>query len=261
MRKTFWFTLTVFSILTLYQTSYSQTTNAMITFNFDDGYASVYTQALPSLKTYNFPGVVFPIASGIGQSWAVSWDQLWTMFYIYHWEVGNHTLDHTSLTGDSTGIIPTDTDIINEVRGARNLLETHGILPVTILAYPYDDYNDHVIDLLQNDGTLYGARIGGCTVGWCSNTPPFTKWTIVALSCDYFKTAAAIEPYIDQAINDNAWLVLEIHDVISSGTPSAYQILRTELDAIVNYVYSKKALLSVVTMSQGTSIMIQREVQ
>lgn len=96
--------IVVMLVLTLSQNTLAQSDTptlqkAMISFTFDDGLASVYTQALPALDAHNFPGTVFPIVGGINQSWAVSWDQLWTMYNTHNWEVGNHTWDHQSFTG------------------------------------------------------------------------------------------------------------------------------------------------------------------
>ena len=227
---------------------------AMISFTFDNGRESAYALAMPALEAYGMVGTVYVISSYVESPDWITWSQLWSLYYTYGWEIGNHTVHHISLTSPSL----TDAEIIDEVRGARSALESHGLINVTNLAYPYDNFNSHIISLLENDGTLYGARTGW--PAWIKiplNTlSNFKQWAIIAVDADYPETGDSIELYIDKAIQEKSWLVLIFHNVVT-GSPGKYDTELTELNKMVQYVYEKRASVEVVTVSQGVAKMLR----
>lgn len=233
---------------------------AIISFTFDDGFQSVYTNALPVLNSYNFKATDYIttinvgglMSSSDGGGPAITWPQLWDLYHTYDWEIGNHTVFHPHLTTYS------DYDIIWEVRGARQMLADHGILNVTDFAYPYGEYNEHIIDLLEHDGTLYSARTSGYTPSSATNTlSNFNQWALIAVDIDYPEDVASVESLIDQAIADKSWLILYCHDITTGSNPSEEQITIDSLSQIVQYVHNQSTSLDVVTISKGVSLMLQ----
>lgn len=237
-------------------------TKAIISFTFDDGFGSVYTNALPILKAYNFKATDYVTTINIGGTMApadgggpaITWPQLWDLYHTYNWEIGNHTVFHPHLTTYS------DFDVIWEIRGARQMLEAHGILNVTDLAYPYGEYNDNLINLLAHDGTLYSARITGYTPSDFTNTvSSFNQWALIAVGIDYPQDVASVESMIDQAIAQKSWLILYCHNIITGSNPVADQITTGSLSQIAAYVYQNSGSIDVVTVSDGVSRMLQAQ--
>lgn len=235
---------------------------AIISFTFDDGFGSVYTNALPILYAYNFRATNYVTTINVGGTMsstdgggpAITWPQLWDLYHTYNWEIGNHTVFHPHLTTYS------DYDIIWDVRGARQMLKDHGILNVTAFAYPYGEYNEHVIDLLKHDGTLHSARTTTYTLSAPTNTlSNFNQWALIAVGIDYPEDVASVESLIDQAIAEKSWLILYCHDIIRGSNPAGDQITIDSLAQIVQYVHQQSASIDVVTISEGVSRMLQAQ--
>lgn len=268
-RHFFVFAMGILFSIGFYHPAYAQSavstgglTKAMVSFSFDDGFGSVYTNALPILNAYKFIATDYVttinvggnMASADGGGPAITWPQLWTLFHTYNWEIANHTVYHPHLTTYS------DFDVIWEVRGARQMLEDYGILNVIDFAYPYGEYNDHLISLLEDDGTLYSARTSGYTSAAPTNTVSnFNQWALIAVPIDYPEDVASVESLINQAISEKSWIILYCHDIITGSNPIADQITTSSLSQIVKYVSQKSASIDVVTISNGVSRMIQAQ--
>jgi peptidoglycan/xylan/chitin deacetylase (PgdA/CDA1 family) len=226
---------------------------AMISFTFDDGYRSVFTKALPKLKEQGLVGTANIITDYIGQSWCVTADQAFKLTWNNGWEIGNHTMDHPSLTGLS------DEEVKAQIRGARAALERIGVVNVTSLASPYGDYDERVLALMREDGTLYSHRCA-----WWEDTPfneaaSFDQWHLIVVGMDEASepmTFDTVKPKIDEAIAGKKWLILMFHDIVD-GTPGPYQFNTAELGKIALYVKTNKSLIDCVTVSKGVAKMLK----
>jgi peptidoglycan/xylan/chitin deacetylase (PgdA/CDA1 family) len=98
-----------------------------------------------------------------------------------------------------------------EVQGAYQDLVTRGLTPKTFV-YPYGAVNSKVERLVRSTG-FSGARgsyfglDGACT----------DKFNLHDIFVGKTTPAENIERWIDQAIDNQRWLVLELHDVLSEG--------------------------------------------
>jgi peptidoglycan/xylan/chitin deacetylase (PgdA/CDA1 family) len=226
---------------------------AMISFTFDDGYASLYTLVRPILNKYKIPATVYIISDYVGQGWAVKWNQLWQLSQAYGWEIGNHTMNHPDLVGLG------DPEVIAQIRGNHAALQSHGLLNVTAFAPPYGVYDDRVLALVKNDGSLYSSRRA-----WWDDVPTndvntFDQWQLIAFGMDDLTNPmnfTKVKPYIDNAIAGKKWLILMFHDVVT-GFPADYQFNSNELNKIALYVYLKQSAINAVTVTRGVSKMLK----
>src|SRR5438128_3226557 len=70
---------------------------AMVSFTFDDGFLSTYTNALPILEARGIKGVIYPNSNSMDLGHqddgfpALTWTQLVSLQNDHGWEVGDHT--------------------------------------------------------------------------------------------------------------------------------------------------------------------------
>jgi peptidoglycan/xylan/chitin deacetylase (PgdA/CDA1 family) len=128
--------------------------HVMIT--FDDGYEDIYNYAYPILGKYSYNATVFLTAGYIGKrnDWEVSpgprfrhlnWSQVREMANSGVC-FGSHGVNHKFLTKQNPR------DARYEIEVSKKKLEDGLGLPVFYFSYPYGDYNEMIINLVQEAG-------------------------------------------------------------------------------------------------------------
>jgi peptidoglycan/xylan/chitin deacetylase (PgdA/CDA1 family) len=127
----------------------------------DDGFQSVGTIALPILKRYRIPALVFVSSGNVGRTTSQRNQQGETPIEDYmDWhelcqlvdaglEIGSHAITHRSL-----GRMPIG-EVEAEIQGSRAKLEQELGRPITAFAYPYGtlaDFNDDVAMAIKSCG-------------------------------------------------------------------------------------------------------------
>lgn len=120
----------------------------------DDGYLSVYSRAFPILKKYGFTATLFVYTEFINAARiALTWDQLREM-KAAGFEIGSHSVSHADLTKKREG----ETDGAYLARVRKELILSKEIIDkklgqdTRILAFPYGNYNQHVLRLTKDAG-------------------------------------------------------------------------------------------------------------
>ncbi|MFQ5648477.1 MAG: polysaccharide deacetylase family protein [bacterium] len=132
---------------------------------FDDAYASVFENAFPILRQYDFTATIFVITKYVGD-WN-SWDYHGNRFRFEHctwqqieilakegWEIGSHTVSHPNLRSLSLKTL------WFELRYSKDVLENQLNQPIKVMSYPFGSFNSNVIGLVKKAG--YEAA---CTLG------------------------------------------------------------------------------------------------
>lgn len=124
-----------------------------VAITFDDGYLSVYTEAFPELVKRAWPFTVFVNTRPIDEHWHgfVSWDQLREMGE-QGGTIANHTVDHTHMIRLRQGETRAQwrQRLTDDVLQAEMRIETETGQSHRILAYPYGEYDLHVVALLKS---------------------------------------------------------------------------------------------------------------
>lgn len=113
---------------------------------FDDGPETQYTYALPLLKKYSFTATFFLFTNAIGRKHYLSWDQVIELS-AQGMQIGCHSRFHPFLTR-----ISSEKKLWEEIAGAKETLEAHLGKPVTVYAYPFGQYNEHIVQLVRKAG-------------------------------------------------------------------------------------------------------------
>ena len=139
-----------------------------IIITFDDGYRSNRTIALPLLRQYGFGATIFLVTAQLGKTNAWDRDELQEPLLdaadIHTMQAegrgggggidfGSHTATHARLT--RLGSV----DALRELRSSREQLGALLGKPVTVVCYPYGDYNRATLQLARDAGYEAGVII------------------------------------------------------------------------------------------------------
>jgi peptidoglycan/xylan/chitin deacetylase (PgdA/CDA1 family) len=129
---------------------------------FDDGYESIYSQALPILKKYRIPAVIFIVSDYIGKTNA--WESFPRQRSSQHLsknqllelqdngcEIGSHSRFHNYLPTVSNDLL------VQEVKYSKSMIEQMCESEVISFCYPYGQYSERVVHAVRDAGYRYAA--------------------------------------------------------------------------------------------------------
>jgi peptidoglycan/xylan/chitin deacetylase (PgdA/CDA1 family) len=200
---------------------------SQITFAFDDGRSSVYTNAFPIMKKYELPGTAFVITGMVGNSSYMDISQLKDLQKA-GWEIASHSVTHADLTARSLS------DAEQELAGSKKWLEDNGF-PAYSFASPFGNFNDATIALIKKYYQVHRAS-------WPNgiNNIPLSSYEdlyqLKVVSVEDNTTVAEVEAWVDKAIDERKWLILLFHNVGGSGQ---YNTSVADFEEIAKYVHDK----------------------
>lgn len=238
--------------------------SAKISFTFDDGLASTYTQAYPALSANGITGTEYVTTGCIGMTTAtntcrandstpyMSWTQVKAL-QTAGWEIGSHTVTHPYLaTSDATDGQPnvlTPAQVTTELTKSKSDLAAQGI-NATAFSSPYGDYNGAV---LAQVAKYYTSQRGFADQN--NNDWPYNDYIINDYHVEGKTTVTQVQAKIDDAIANKRWLVLTFHDIKTkpSTNPDDYEWSTANLKAVAAYAKTKitAGLLSNTTITKG----------
>lgn len=135
---------------------------------FDDGFRTVWSEALPIMAEHGFHATVFPITSGIGKrtDWRTARGALPSMELMREpdlrelvragWEIGSHGVRHVFLPALDRAALDT------EASASREALEDIVGEPVSTFAYPYGAFSAEAVRAVREAGyrTAWTTRPG-----------------------------------------------------------------------------------------------------
>jgi peptidoglycan/xylan/chitin deacetylase (PgdA/CDA1 family) len=255
----------VITVPTTPPTNTSLTPGGRVSFTFDDGLASTYTQAAPTLAKYGLTGTVYVTTNCIGMTTVpntcrantdtpyMSWDQVATL-QNSGWEIGSHTSTHpylaTSDASDGQPNVLTPTQVTQELIQSKATLAAHGI-NATDFASPYGDYN---MTVLAEIAKYYASQRGFADQN-NNDWPAYNDYIVNDYHVEGTATVAQVQAKIDEAIANGRWLVLTFHDIkpTASTDPDDYEWSTAKLDQLAAYVKAKQTAgtLSPINVNQG----------
>jgi len=126
----------------------------LVVLSFDDSVASHYSNVRPLLKQFGF-GATFFITEGFSfrtnKTDYLTWEQI-TELHRDGFEIGNHTMSHMGVAGDTLGRLRREVEFINE-RCAE-----HGIPRPISFAYPGNAIHPGALPLLKELGLQWARR-------------------------------------------------------------------------------------------------------
>ena len=237
--------------------------SAIVSFTFDDGLDSIYTQAAPTLAKYGLTGTSYVISGCVGMTTApntchanndakyMSWAQVQAVQNTYKWEIASHTATHPYLASsdasDGQPNVLTQAQVDNELTTSKAAFAAHGI-NATDFASPYGDYNNSV---LAEVAKVYESHRGFADQN--NNIWSYNDMILNNMQVQAGVTVAQVKARIDQAITNKEWLVLTFHDIktTASTNPADYEYKTSDLDQIAAYAKSKASQIKTVNVRDG----------
>ena len=118
-----------------------------VVITFDDGYRSVFENALPVLEDLGWPGVLNLKVDNVGAPWGIS-ERHVRALVAAGWELGAHTITHADLRSLD------DAALEREVAGSRARIAKRFGVPVDFFCYPAGRYDQRVITAVRQAGFL-----------------------------------------------------------------------------------------------------------
>lgn len=222
------------------KTSVNSFSEAMISFSFDDGRECTYSSAIPILDTAGFKSTNYIITKRLtGTEDYITGAKVLSLEARGH-EIGNHTRTHPDLTTLS------QTELQDEVDGARQDLIGIGVQKIETLAYPFGAYNSGLTGFISSTGYL-GAR----TTDDGDTQPSTDRFALKRRNLGGAVTISDVQNWVNVAAVNKERLILTAHHVDYS--PNEYSITPDLLKQIVDLVTAKR--LRVVTISEGLNAM------
>jgi intercellular adhesin biosynthesis polysaccharide N-deacetylase len=135
--------------------------------NFDDMDRSIYQNAYPILKEMEIPATGFVITGEVGNKNfnnlpLVNQEELLEMYDSGLWEFASHTNQMHDLKNNGNDSIMLDkskAQIEEDMTQSLDYIEDHFEIEETVLAYPYGQANDNMIDAISEIGVDYGFTL------------------------------------------------------------------------------------------------------
>ncbi len=199
-------------------------TEWMITFSFDDGYKNIYDRAMPILNAAGIKSTQAIITNTYDYPDYMTKAQIKSVYDNGH-EIASHTVSHANLN------LLTLTWAKEEIEQSKADLASYWVNASTFV-YPYWEYNDSTIDILKQAWYVWARSVNR----WY-NAPSTDRFQLMDQEVTSDVTFATIKWYIDTAIADKKWLILELHDQWDNLW--FYSNTTTLLQQVVDYVKSK----------------------
>jgi peptidoglycan/xylan/chitin deacetylase (PgdA/CDA1 family) len=184
----------------------------VISVNFDDGWESVYTDALPVLQSDGIPTTQYIIAGEFMNPAYMSLAQVKAMKNAGH-EIGSHTMSHPDLTTLD------ENRLFYELSESKNLLSE--VQPINDFAAPYsasDPTTLAFIKRLYRSNRLSDGAKSSSIEKDINTKANFNQYAITAFAVTRQTDVATIQRYIDYTKANNGWLILVYHQI--NGNPS-----------------------------------------
>lgn len=195
------------------------TYNGMVTFWFDDGPSTDYTDLYPLFEAQGEVGALSIITDTADAESGITYAQALEM-QTSGWEITNHTKDHTNLT------TLTEAQIEAELVDSQTAFHNNGIYP-TILAYPNNASNFLVRKMARKYFKASRGTDGGTINGFALN-----MYNIASVDMDDWSLIDTYKAFVLQAFREKKWLTFYGH----SGSYDAADL--TALGVLIDYAQS-----------------------
>jgi peptidoglycan/xylan/chitin deacetylase (PgdA/CDA1 family) len=206
--------------------------SGMVSITFDDGWRSIYTNALPLMKKYDVVSTQYLVSGFHG-----TLDEYMTPRQVYQFkqaghEIGSHTMDHADLTKLS------DKDLAKEIETSKKGLDKC-FQNVTSFAPPFGSSNGHTLEAVkQAYATSRSTETG-------FNSPDaINPYQLKVQNVRRDTPPAQVAAWIQTAEQNHIWLILVYHQV--SDAPGEYS--RKLVDFETDLVLLKQSHLEIMTM-------------
>lgn len=180
----------------------------IISITFDDGWESVYTQALVPLQQNGLKTTQYIISGSLDDQKYMSVEQIKSMQIVGH-EIGSHTVSHADLTTLD------DKEISKELQDSKNELEKD-FGPIKDFTSPLGAYNKYTLGKIGQYYRSQKNAEGNLSSDISQSLNQAAKFEMLNLRSYSVRNNTSIndiQKLIDLAITNKAWLILTYHQI------------------------------------------------
>jgi len=225
-------------------------------------------EAFNSMDAYGIVGTENVVTDWVGKEGRLTWDDIANRKN-HKWEIGNHTDQHGSAIKQGTA------KFIKQGKTAQQIFLKHGFLQATSLALPFGDgyvldKNGNVVlkpallKAIKALGFITSARQAyvGDNPSALNHAADFNPWAIRVYSWKQGDSLSELTALVDQAVAENAFLVIVIHTVAQYPDPADEdQISLDKFKLFIDYlaVEISQGRIMTTTTSDGAGQMIRQQ--
>jgi peptidoglycan/xylan/chitin deacetylase (PgdA/CDA1 family) len=178
----------------------------LVSVTFDDGDGAVYTNALPTLKSYGWHGTFYLNAETINSPGFLTTPQVRSLAAAGN-EIGSHLYHHSDLAQLDDATLRSE--LSGNVAALQRILGTAA--PINAFASPYGSYTSGALDTVMQYASSHRTSDGAM-----NTKADLDPRTIHAKLVTSTMTAADITALVRQALTTHSWLVLVYHNVAAA---------------------------------------------
>lgn len=212
---------------------------ALLSIDFDDGWRSVYQNALPILNKYGLVTTQYILTDTFNDPEHMTIAMI-QVLKDQDSEISSHSVSHRHLTTLSAA------ELTNELFNSQAILQqTFGNSGVANnFASPFGEYNTTVINEIKK----YYSSHRSVDTGFNSKDT-FNIYNIKVQNIVNTTTIGEIQGWINEALNTNTWLVLVYHEVGTTYDGTKFTTATNDFDAQMNAI--KQSGIVVETTNQA----------
>lgn len=199
----------------------------LVSLTFDDGWESIYRNAIPILNhagiksTQYIPAEIFASSNNKYMTFENALDTERAGH-----EIGSHAIRHKRFTEMSNA------EIQIELSQSKKLLLQKGFRSVDTFAYPYGEYTSYSVELSR--GYYHAARTTDPGMNDLKTDPHL----LYVYQLQNWMTFPYLKRWVDRASGDKKWLIFVFHQVEEPNF--LYYTSPKDLILLVNYLIEKK---------------------
>ena len=212
---------------------------ALVSLNFDDGWRSVYQNALPILNNYGFVSTQYILTETFEYSGYMDVSMIQSLKNQGH-EIASHGISHPHLPNLSLA------NLTNELVNSQLILrQTFGSTGVANnFATPYGEYNNSVVNEIKK----YYRSHRSVDEGFNAKSS-FNIYNLKVQNIVNSTTISEVQAWINEAIINKTWLIIVYHEVGSTEGGDIYTVKASDFNAQMGAI--KQSGLTVKTTDQA----------
>ncbi len=203
---------------------------------FDDGYASTYTRARPSLDRYGFRASAVIIRDLIGTANYMTLAQLRALQDSSGWDIAAHA-DTVANHNAGYGTLE-DSVVEGELRGIKRWLIENGFKRRDVFAWPLGSFTASQMVMARRFFNAVRGTTGGRggSAGAQETFPPGDNARLRTWTVGSTQTKAEVETALSQCNTNRGWLILSLHELVASGASGGTQTNEAAFSEMVDAI-------------------------
>ncbi|MDQ3294970.1 MAG: IPT/TIG domain-containing protein [Myxococcota bacterium] len=215
----------------------------VVSFTFDDNFASMVTEGLPPLVAHGFPATAYVIVDMVGRTGRATLTQLATLQATHGWEVAAHAFTDLHHAARFTNLAPATLE--DDLVDVRAWLIANRFEGYDHCAYPGGDFTGGIGTNVLGIAATYFATCRTIFQGMRETYLPAHSHKLRVFYITNAVTLASAIAAVDRAVTNREWIILVFHKLVDAPVVTTEWAI-TDYQALVTHVASTNAAVKTV---------------